>query len=683
MLDPALDISAPLSSSNLQRWREFYFLMTLDLHNVEQMLTPVANLLQIACGARACLITYEASHINTINVVSGEITTDIHRLLQQSESKLSEGQLTPIWQIANEIQCVTLPLRVQQEYAGAVHVIDPNLDLESQDLYLAILMLNNALQRQKMHERKSTAERKRIERGLAVQLAVTRVLAEAASLNGAIPQVLQAIGQEFRWDLGVLWFIDHNANLLRCKGFWHAPSVDLTGFDFSQYKQAMSPIEGLTGRVWNTKTPAWTPNLIREPYVPRAFTAAGLHGAFAFPVINHQDLCGVIEFYSCGVIQPSNDVITLMTAIGNQIGQFIERKQAEEVQRATEARYRALVESAFDAIISVTPDGILQSFNSGAERIFGYAASEVIRQPMDLLIPSRLQRQYRIAFQRYVKTHAPSTLHRMVEVTGQRIDGREVLLELTTVCISGPDGPFFTSILRDITERKWAEAEHARLYDELRIERDRLVRREMEVRAQIGRDLHDGPVQQVAVAEVAVQFAQRAFQRAPERVPEALDDLRAQLNRITRDLRTVLYELRPLGIVEEGLASVLRQYVERFRALDGLNVYLEAPADLQRLDPDRETALFIIVQEAVNNVRKHAAASDVRIKLWQDIEAIHVEVSDNGRGFDVQAVERNYIHRGSFGLLNMRERAQLIGANCTISSEPGKGTTIRVACPFA
>ncbi len=236
--------------------------------------------------------------------------------------------------------------------------------------------------------------------------------------------------------------------------------------------------------------------------------------------------------------------------------------------------------------------------------------------------------------------------------------------------------------LTDVTARKQAEAVNAELTEALRLERNRLLRREVEVRTQIGRDLHDGPVQQVAVAELTVQYVRRVAERAPERLAEALGDLQDQLKRTTRDLRTVLYELRPLGIAEEGLVGVLQQYIERINDPNGLQIRLDAPADLPRLVPDFEGAVFIIIQEALNNVSKHARATKVWIRLWADATALLAEVRDNGRGFAVDQVQASYVQRGSFGLLNMTERARLVGGICTISSEVDVGTTIEVRVPI-
>ncbi len=247
---------------------------------------------------------------------------------------------------------------------------------------------------------------------------------------------------------------------------------------------------------------------------------------------------------------------------------------------------------------------------------------------------------------------------------GQPFDGHD--LELATI----------------LAGQAAVSVENARLYEELQAERDRLVRREAEVRAQIGRDLHDGPVQQVAAAGMHINFLRTLLKRAPEQVPEALDDLDVQLKQATSDLRTVLYELRPLGIEEEGLYVVLGRYVAKFRNPDGMHLHLDVPANLRRLPPNRETPTLIIIQEAINNARKHAQAADVQITLRDEGATLLVTVADNGRGFDVAALEQGYVQRGSFGLLNMRERAELIGGSWQITSALGAGTTVTLHIPF-
>jgi signal transduction histidine kinase len=270
-------------------------------------------------------------------------------------------------------------------------------------------------------------------------------------------------------------------------------------------------------------------------------------------------------------------------------------------------------------------------------------------------------------------------------VVGDEVEGVLALFSQT----SKPSDTLLLALLSTFSNQigqmmRWkaAEAESAQLAEALHIERERLLRREVEVRTQMARDLHDGPVQQVAVAELNVQYVRRVAERAPEQLPRALDGLRDQLKRATQDLRTVLYELRPLGIEEEGLVVVLHKYIARFYDSDELLIHLDAPTTMRRLPVEAESAVFIIVQEALSNVRKHAAAKDAWIRVRDDGAGLVVELRDNGRGFDVRRTQGTYTQRGSFGLLNMRERAQLIGGTWSVNSQPGQGTTICIRIPF-
>lgn len=218
--------------------------------------------------------------------------------------------------------------------------------------------------------------------------------------------------------------------------------------------------------------------------------------------------------------------------------------------------------------------------------------------------------------------------------------------------------------------------------DELQSTYERLLQREIEVRTEIGRDLHDGPVQQVAAATLEVQYVRRVAKHAPERLDEALADLEAQLRRSTQDLRTVLHGLRPLGLPENGLVWTLEHYIEGLRRPHHPTIHLETVDDLPRLDPSYETALYIIAQEAINNAKKHASPSNIWIALSFDQTHLTMTIRDDGKGFDIREIRSRYDQRGSFGLINMHERAQLIGGRCRFESQPGSGTTIIVSVPL-
>lgn len=226
--------------------------------------------------------------------------------------------------------------------------------------------------------------------------------------------------------------------------------------------------------------------------------------------------------------------------------------------------------------------------------------------------------------------------------------------------------------------------ENARLYQRLKEERDRLLQKEAEVRSAIARDLHDGPTQSVAAIAMNIEFIKRLFKAMPERVPAELDTLAELVQKTTHDIRTLLFELRPLGLETQGLLVTLQQYVDRWRDPSGhdTKLRLEAPSQVPRLPPEIEAAVFIIIQEAVNNARKHAQSDLITIYLYVEEDHFVASVRDRGRGFNVAAVESGYANRGSLGLLNMKERARLIGADLRIRSEIGQGTTVELRIPL-
>ncbi len=227
--------------------------------------------------------------------------------------------------------------------------------------------------------------------------------------------------------------------------------------------------------------------------------------------------------------------------------------------------------------------------------------------------------------------------------------------------------------------------ENARLYQHLKHEHERLLAKEAEVRHAIARDLHDGPTQSIAAIAMNIEFIKKLFMAMPERVPDELETLTELVHKTSHDLRTLLFELRPLGLETQGLLTTLQQYAERWRDPSGAGTQLrlEAPANMPRLAAEKEAAIFIIIQEAVTNARKHARSDAITIYLYEEEDTFVASVRDRGRGFNLAAVEALYTNRGSLGLLNMKERARLIGADLRIKSDQGQGTTVELRIPLA
>lgn len=225
--------------------------------------------------------------------------------------------------------------------------------------------------------------------------------------------------------------------------------------------------------------------------------------------------------------------------------------------------------------------------------------------------------------------------------------------------------------------------QNARLYQNLLEEKERIVTVDEDARKKLARDLHDGPTQSIAAIAMRLNFARRLLEREPARASEELRKIEELARRTTKEIREMLFTLRPLALETQGLVVALQQYFEKLRDTYDLNVILEAsPAVEEVLDRNRQGVLFYIIEEAVNNARKHAQAKHIWTRLRVEGTTFVVEIEDDGVGFDLAAVDASYDQRGSLGMVNMRERAELINAVLHIRSAPGAGTKITVLVPL-
>jgi len=174
-------------------------------------------------------------------------------------------------------------------------------------------------------------ERKRAEQRVLAQHRTTRILAEAATVEEAAPKILLAVCECLGWDLGAWWRIDREADVLRCAELWRSPSVEAAEFEAATRASTFPPGSGLPGRVWASGVPACIPDVVQDPAFIRAGVAAreGLHAAFAFPILLGGEVLGVIDFVSREVREPDENLLDTMATLGSQIGQFIDRKRAE------------------------------------------------------------------------------------------------------------------------------------------------------------------------------------------------------------------------------------------------------------------------------------------------------------------------------------------------------------------
>lgn len=192
----------------------------------------------------------------------------------------------------------------------------------------------------------------------------------------------------------------------------------------------------------------------------------------------------------------------------------------------------------------------------------------------------------------------------------------------------------------------------------------------------LAREIHDGPAQVMANAIFAIDIAEQVARRDPERVAEELARLRMLLRDGVAEMRRFMFGLNPLMLADQGLVPTLERFIADYRQFLGTEIELEASHVPDTLSGDQQLALFRIIQEALRNVQKHAGAASVMVRLAGDKGHVRVTVTDNGSGFDPDAPRVGFANGA--GLPGMRERAALVGAELTVASRPGHGTTVTV-----
>ncbi len=237
-------------------------------------------------------------------------------------------------------------------------------------------------------------------------------------------------------------------------------------------------------------------------------------------------------------------------------------------------------------------------------------------------------------------------------------------------------------LMRAFVNQAAVALQNATLYQNLRAERDRIVEAEGSARAKLARDLHDGPTQSMAALAMRLDFIRLLLDRDPSQAKQELEQAREAVMRVGKELRGLLFTLRPLTLETQGLSAALQQYGERLRQNESLPIDVQAGNFGTELDSNVAATVFAIVEEAINNARKHGKGAPIHVTLLQQDSTLIASVRDDGPGFDLNAVNSNYSERGSLGMVNMRDRARLIDGQLSVESAPGRGTRVSIRVPL-
>ena len=370
----------------------------------------------------------------------------------------------------------------------------------------------------------------------------------------------------------------------------------------------------------------------------------------------------------------------------------------------------SIIDSSDDAIVSKTLEGVITSWNAGAERLFGYTAKEAIGQPISMIIPlERRDEETRILAR--LRQGQPIEHFDTVRV---RKDGTKVEISLSISPVRDAAGKIIgaSKIARDISARKRIERELSeseqrfrtladaldtqvqfrtqelrrrndeilQQSDQLRDLSGRLMLAQDEERRRISRELHDSAGQHLAALGMGLARIEDDAKRDPARLSKSIKDAQDLIQDLTREIRTTSYLLHPPMLDESGLTSALRWYIDGLAERSSLSIELNIPDDLERLAPELELAIFRLVQECLTNIHRHSGSKTAVIRVAREADKIYAEVQDHGKGISRERLAEVQSKGAGVGIRGMRERVRQSHGELTVDSN-ALGTKITAIFP--
>lgn len=339
-----------------------------------------------------------------------------------------------------------------------------------------------------------------------------------------------------------------------------------------------------------------------------------------------------------------------------------DHRQVVEALRESEERFRRIFDHSNDAILLIDPmqDEILDA-NPVACRMLGYSHQELLSLGISDIHPDEMPK-FRAFAQSVFEQEGGWTN----ELTCLTKTGNSLPAEISASVIDLEGRTCLIALVRDITERKQAE-------EALRASEARLA--VMEERQRLARDLHDSAAQALYAITMYAEAARQLLGDGGM-AADYFGEIRDTAQEALRDMRLLLFELRPPALEQAGLVGALQARLEAVEGRAGLETELEVERE-HRLPLEIEEALYRIAQEVLNNALKHAQARRITVHLRQTGPTTILEIADDGAGFDLATARE----KGGLGLRGMEERAAQLGGRLTVKSRPGQGTSVKVTVP--
>ncbi len=499
---------------------------------------------------------------------------------------------------------------------------------------------------------------------------VSRSLDLDQVLSSAIDNVIDVMQADIAW----IFLLDEKSGELSLAT--HRGSSD----ELSRGVDRIKLGEGFNGRVARSGQPLFVEDASRDPRLTREVVSKfKLRATLIVPMSSKGKVNGTLCIAMRGRRRFQPGEVDLLTAMGNQIGVAVENAHLYQQQQVTaqqlrisEERYRGLFENSSDAIFVCSTTARIVSVNHACEQLTGYTQKELAATPIHELFPGQSGERIRQLFSGRPEDISGGSL---TEVALTRKNGSEAYVELRVSPLLRRSTVIGLQIIaQDVTEEK-------QLRRNMEYYVKQITRAQEDERRRISRELHDDTAQVLATLSRDLDSLVTGDKKLTGEVKKRLGRLHQIADAALEGVRRFSQDLRPSILDDLGLVPALEWLITDLEQGGQIAARTGITGQRRRLTPETELAVFRIVQEALNNIRRYAGASKVEMGLDFGTDAVTLVLADNGRGFPIPERTSDLALSGKLGIIGMRERARLVGGTLIVQSEEGAGTTVTLRIP--
>ncbi len=540
--------------------------------------------------------------------------------------------------------------------------------------------------------------RRQQERRLRVQHDVSRVMAEPVSLIEALPRILQAIGENLGWDLGVLWLVNRRRAVLRPEAIWHSAAMGAVDFESVTREMTLARGSGLPGRVWQEGNPVWLPALTEDAVVSPVQLKALEHAraVLAFPIRSGRRISGVIEFFTREVLEPDEELLRTVSTLGSQIGEFIERALGEEELRI---RDRAIASSTNGIVITdaTRPDNPIIYVNPAFEKLTGYTAEEAMGRNCRFLQGPATDRDAIARIRAAIEQQQDVNMI----LLNLRKDGTPFWNDLTIAPVRDDSGrvTHFVGLQNDVTDRKLAEAELVTAKEAAEV----ASKAKSQFLANMSHELRTPLNAIIGYSEMLEEQAQDLG------MADLVPDLQ-KINTAGKHLLALINDILDLSKIEAGKMDLFLETFDVDRMVHEVSTTIKPLIDRKgnrlqvRLTPDLpqmhadltkvRQSLFNLLSNASKFTEQGDITLDVNTEQTGGQTWVVLRVQDTGIGMTREQISKLFepftqadrsttrkFGGTGLGLAITRRFCRMMGGDVTVESELGKGSTFVIRLP--